>query len=179
MLNRSLWPQDRKHSFENVKIRKRLRDTLSKIDRLWIILLIQKYCTILNGNSIVHAPWNTKLYHSLKLGIIWRRSLSKSYEWLQTSLGCRYVEFRMCDIGNYCWSASLDEFTVACSRKARKLSSKRRAVRSKRKIVSIDHRETKKYQPSYWWDSRSIELFKDSCKSNYEENNKIYARYRF
>lgn len=154
MLNRSLWPQDRKHPFENVKIRKRLWDTLSKIDRLWILFLIQKYCTIFNGNSIIHATWNTQLHHSLKLRIVWRRFVSESYEWLQASLGCRYVEFGMCDIGNYCWSTSLDEFTVTCSRKTRKLSSKRRIVCSKRKAFPIDHCETKEYKPTHRWDSR-------------------------
>lgn len=47
-----------------------LHPNLNKTNRLRFFILIQKHLTVFNGNPIIHATINLKLYHPLKLRII-------------------------------------------------------------------------------------------------------------
>ena len=70
MLDRPLRPKNLKHPHKILTIHNKLIPTpilqtnLNKINRLRLIILVQEYLTIFDGNTRIHATINLELYYS-------------------------------------------------------------------------------------------------------------------
>ena len=107
----SLWSENIKHhahnsqriaSFSSVDLH-----PISEADWLWQQFSIHQPKTIFNGNTRVHAPWDTKLYFIPKWDGIWYCDAQKNVN-LQKSMDNRYMESRVYCTGNSFRYSSVD-----------------------------------------------------------------------